>query len=158
MKASNRVIDNWYFTPQVEIKKNSETSVSIKFKPEWMGYAMAKSVWMMEKDYAQSMGCTSDMFCDKCEKEAIICLYTLLKEKFDNSSPDSTKTIDEQSKMALKTMISAVDKLIISEFVMYEILLPTFPYGANQFSEDFIYRIKDYILNVRHPKLADSGK
>jgi tetratricopeptide (TPR) repeat protein len=133
--------DDWCFNPQIDISSEGN-KVNVAFDNVWIGYAMPKAVWRYEPGYKESMGVKDNQYSTLEDKECLINLLIAIK----NSKAKTKKYQD------ITTLKKAVDKGFISEYILYEILLPEHPFAASQFSEEEINKIKDYVLTIRHSK------
>lgn len=140
-KLAKLKTDDWCFNPQVEISSEGNT-VKVSFDEAWIGYAMPKAIWRYEPGYKESMGVKENQFSTIEDKECLLNLIIALK----NSKANTKKYPD------ITNLKKAIDKGFITEYILYEILLPEHPFTASQFSEETISKIKDYILTVRHSK------
>ncbi len=128
---------DWAFTPQIKIDSVGVNDVSIAVKPDWMGYALVKAVWEYEPGYKQSMGVEEGSFSTIEEKECFIGLMTTFNKKKVKKHPE------------FKALQLAFEKEMIDEYILYEIVLPEYPFVAYQLSNDFLMGIKNYVLAVR---------
>lgn len=138
-KLAKKKSDDWCFTPQVEIAKENN-SVKIKFNENWIGYGMAKALWLYEPGYKQSMGVEENLYSSLEDRE---CLLNLMAGLINAKT--NIKKYPE-----LTTLKRAIENDYLNEYIFYEILLPDRPFVAYQLSNDFISRIKDYVLNIRY--------
>lgn len=132
---------DWCFNPQMEITSDGE-KVKIAFNEVWIGYAMPKALWKYETGYKESMGIKSNQYSTLEDKECLLNLIVALQ----NSKADYKKYPE------IVTLKKAVDKNYLSEYILFEILLPEHPFTACQFSEETINKIKDYVLTIRYLK------
>lgn len=141
LKKVKRPYKDWYFTPQVEITGLSDKEVRISMDYQWMGYALAKALWEFEPGYRQSMGAVENKFSMTEYKE---CLLTLLVG-LDNPKFKNYKKIPQ-----LKIMREAALNKHLNEYILFEVLLPEYPFAAYQLSEETIADVKDYLLTIRY--------
>lgn len=140
LKKVKRPYKDWYFTPQVEITGISEKEVGISMNNHWMGYALAKALWEFEPGYRQSMGGVENKFSMTEYKE---CFYSLLVG-LENSKANLKKMPQ------LRMMREAALGKLLDEYILFEVLLPDYPFAAYQLSEETIAGVKNYLLNVRY--------
>lgn len=140
LKKVKRPFKDWYFNPQVEIMGVSENKVRITMDMQWMGYALAKALWEFEPGYRLSMGAETDKFSITEYKE---CLYSLLVG-LENSKAKISK------KPQLNMLREAASNKHLNEYILFEVLLPEYPFAAYQFSKETMADIKDYLLNIRY--------
>jgi len=139
LKAKRDTTD-WYFNPQMEITKISDTKISVGISEKWIGYAMAKALWLYEPGYSESMGVEKGKYSTLEDKECLVSeLIALTNAK--------TKIDDDKQLLVLK---NTVDTKSFDEYILYEILLPKRPAVAYQLPQSTIEAIKNYILNVRN--------
>lgn len=138
-KLAKRKQDDWCFVPQYKIVSN-DNSVKISFNEIWLGYAMAKALWQYEPGYKQSMGVQENVYSSLEDKECLLVLIAGLI-----NSKTNIKKYPE-----LTTLKKAIERDFLNEYIFYEIVLPEHPNVAYQLSEDFISRIKEYVLTVRN--------
>lgn len=139
---AKRDTTDWYFNPQIEIKKLSDSTVSVAMDNKWVGYAMAKALWMYEPGYSESMGVPKGQHSTLEDRE---CLLALIVAQV-NAKTKINK--DPQ----LRILKEAAEKNMLDEYILYEIILPGNPSFAFQLSEKMISGIKDYVLNVRNKR------
>lgn len=144
LQKAKRDTTDWYFNPQVEFVKMSDTKVSVATDNKWIGYALTKALWLYEPGYSESMGVKP-----LAGKHSLIedreCLITLLIAL----SNAKTKIKNDPQLRILK---EAGEKDYLYEYIIYEIILPENPIYAFQLPEKTILGIKDYILNVRNKR------
>ena len=131
---------DWCFNPQVELVKTAEGKISLAMTDKWVGYAMAKALWMYEPGYRESMGVAEGRYSTIEDKECLISLLSGL----ENAKTDISK---ERQLVILR---AAADNNYLQEYILYEIVLPKTPFVAYQLSEKTILGIKDYILKFRN--------
>lgn len=131
--------DDWCFVPQVEITKENN-NVKIKFNENWIGYGMAKALWLYEPGYKQSMGVKENVYSSLEDRE---CLLNLMAGLINAK-------INIKKYPELSTLKKAIENDYLNEYIFYEIVLPDHPIVAYQLSDNFILRIKDYVLNIRY--------
>jgi len=141
-EKAKRNTEDWCFNPQVELSKISDDKISLAFSEKWTGYAMAKALWTYEPGYKESMGVLQGQYSTLEDKE---CLISLLVAQ------TNTK-INIKKDRQLKILKEAAENNHLSEYILYEIVLPQNPFAAFQLPEQTIADIKDYILNIRNSK------
>ena len=139
-EKAKRSSEDWYFNPQIDINKISETKVSIALDEKWRAYAMAKALWMFEPGYSKSMGVPEDEYSTLEDQE---CLSALLEGM-------ETSKIDITSDPQLRILKAANKNHQLDSYILYEIVLPQTPYAAYELPEKTILEIKDYILDSRN--------
>jgi len=139
-KRSYLSTNDWYFNPQVEMKKVSERKISLAFNDKWIGYAMAKALWLYEPGYSKSMGVEKGIYSTIEDRECLIALLVALENA-------KTEIKDDPQLSILK---EAAENKFLDEYILYEIVLPKTPFVACQLPEETILGIKDYILKVRN--------
>ena len=132
--------DDWYFNPQVEMKKVSDSKISLAFNEKWIGYAMAKALWSFEPGYSKSMGVGQGQYSTIEDRECLISLLVSLE--------NSKIEIDNDRQLSI--LKEAAENKFLDEYILYEIVLPKTPFVACQLPEETILGIKDYILKVRN--------
>ncbi|KAF0200979.1 MAG: hypothetical protein FD170_3011 [Bacteroidetes bacterium] len=129
--------DDWTFNPQMIIDSVGIDKVKISFNENWLGYAMAKAVWRYEPGYKESMGIKDGSFSTTEVRECLLGLMVSFDKKKLKKFPE------------FKALDMAVEKDLVNEFILYEIILPEHPFVAYQLSEEFLNSIKDYVKEVR---------
>ena len=132
--------DDWYFNPQVEMKKISDSKISLAFNEKWIGYAMAKALWSFEPGYSKSMGVEQGQYSTIEDRECLISLLVSLE--------NSKIEIDNDRQLSILKEVA--ENKFLDEYILYEIVLPKTPFVACQLPEETILGIKDYILKVRN--------
>lgn len=138
-KMAKIKVEDWCFVPQCEISKEND-KVKVAFDEYWIGFAMPKALWQFEPGYRQSMGVKEDGYSSLEDRECLLNLMASLLNAKKNF-----KKYPE-----LTTLKKAIENDYINEYIFYEIVLPEHPNVAYQLSEDFISRIKDYVLTIRY--------
>jgi len=129
--------NDWTFNPQIKFDSLAENQIEVFFHTDWLGYAIVKALWKYEPGYKESMGVSEGSFSINEEKEGFLCLIPLFDKKKLKSHPE------------FNALQLSVDNNMIDEFIFYEIVLPEHPFVAYQLSEEFINKIKDYVIEVR---------
>ena len=142
-KKGKLKIEDYYFNPQYKITQNETGGVEIKMNLDWMGYALTKAVWEFEPGYKESMGVEAGIYSSLEDKEALLVLYTGLISI-------GKKTIKKNTDF--KNLEKAIKNGYLTEFIIYEIVLPELPNVAYQLPIEQIETIKDYLLSTRHKK------
>lgn len=137
---AKRSTDEWYFNPQIEIKKKSEESISVAMDEKWSGYGMAKALWEFEPGYKESMGTNKNQHSIIEDRECLVSLLVALDNLKANIDNDTQ----------LRILKDAANNKYLDEYILYEIFLPENPMIAYELPEKTILRIKDYILNIRN--------
>jgi len=140
LKKAKRKYNDWYFTPQVELKGTLGKEATISTDSKWLGYGLSKALWEFEPGYRQSMGVDSGEISTTEYKE---CLYVMLVSM--ENSKTNIKKIPQ-----LRILREAALNKHLNEYIMYEVVLPEHPFVACQLPEESIAEIKDYLLNVRY--------
>ena len=140
-KANRDTLD-WYFNPQIELNRISENKLFVGISEKWVGYAMAKALWLFEPGYRESMGVAEGEYSIIEDKECLIALLVA----HENAKIQVTN--DTQ----LSILKEAAENKQLEEYIFYEIVLPQNPFIAYRMPEKLILVIKDYILNIRNPK------
>jgi tetratricopeptide (TPR) repeat protein len=141
LKANDRITDDWYFTPQIVLKKQENGRIHLAVNKDWMGYGMAKALWRYDPDYQKKMEVAQGSYSMQEDRES---LAVLLMAQ-ENSKTDVS---NDRQFVVLK---SAAYARFLDQYIIFELLLPKRPSIVYQLSEDMIIRIKDYILKYRHP-------
>lgn len=128
---------DWSFNPQMEIDSIGINKVSISMDINWLGYAVVKALWKYEPGYKESKGVSEGSFSTIEEKEGFVSLMTSFDKKKLKKHPE------------FRALKLALDKNMIDEFILYEIVLPDYPFVAYQFSEELIISIKNYVKEIR---------
>ena len=131
---------DWTFTPQIQIDSTGEDQVKVAYGKDWLGYALVKALWSYEPGYKESMGADENSFSIYEELEAFASLMTSFTKKKLKKNPQ------------FSALQRSIDKEMVNEFIYYEILLPEYPFVANQFPKETIESIKDYIIEIRGKK------
>jgi len=140
LKKVNKSTEDWYFNPQIEIKKNSDKSINVATDEIWAGYGLTKALWEFEPGYKESMGVKNNEHSTLEDEECLLALLTTLENKKSNIENDAQ----------LRILKEAVNKKSVDEYIFYELFLPENPFIAYQLSQETILGIKDYILNIRN--------
>ncbi len=133
---------DWSFTPQMNLIKESDTSIKIMMNDKWIGYAMPKALWLYEPGYKASMGVHEGVYSTLEDKECLVDLLVSLANSGKNYTNDPQ----------LSVLKKATDQGYFHEYLMYEVVLPDKPFVAFQLPRESIEKIKDYILKVRSRK------
>ena len=133
--------EDWYFNPQYSIAQNESGDVEIKMNLDWMGYALTKAVWEFEPGYKESMGVEKGTYSSLEEKEALIVLYTGLLNMGKKAIKKNADFINLEN---------AIENDYLTEFILYEIVLPKHPNVAYQLPKEQIENLKEYLLSTRH--------
>lgn len=134
--------NDWSFTPQMILKKESDTSIKIAVDDKWMGYALPKALWLYEPGYKTSMGVREGEYSTLEDKECLVDLLVALANSGKNYKNDPQ----------LSVLKKATDQGYFHEYIMYEVVLPDKPFVAFQLPVASLVKIKDYILKVRSGK------
>jgi len=134
--------EEWTFVPQYNLTKSKDNKVTIYFSEYWMGYAITKAVWKYEPDYRTNMGETDSTISILEEKEALVSLMIGLS---------NTKKAFRQFP-EFKALKEAFENKFVEEFILYEIILPEYPYVALQIPTNFVESVCDYTMTVRGGK------
>jgi len=140
-KEKKLKIEDGYFNPQYNIAQKESGVVEIKMNIDWMGYALTKAVWEFEPGYKESMGVEKGTYSSLEDKEALIVLYNGLLN-------NGKKTIQKNTDFI--NLVKAIENDYLTEFILYEIVLPEHPEVAYQLRKEQIENIKDYLLTIRH--------
>ena len=133
--------ESWSFTPQIKIVHAQKNTISLYYDPAWIGYCLVKAIWEFEPGYKEFMGVNKNDYTIFEEKEAIINLYlTASKDK---------KNLKKQP---FKALVEAVNKKMLDEFIIYEIMLVKYPKLAYNLPDDLIRAIAEYVISVRGGK------
>ena len=133
---------DWSFTPQMIIKKESDSSIKIAMNDKWIGYAMPKALWLYEPGYKASMGVPENEYSTLEDKECLVDLLVTLTNSGKNYKNDPQ----------LSVLKKATDQGYFHEYLMYEVVLPDKPFVAFQLPKESIVKMKEYILKVRSGK------
>ena len=136
-KINKLEFHDWPFNPQYKIDSLDVNKVRIAFETEWLGYALVKALWQYEPGYSESMGVEAGSFSTLEYKECLLAVMSSFDKKKIKNHPE------------FKAMQLALDKKMITEFILYEIVLPDHPFVAYQLSEQSIKDIKDYVILAR---------
>lgn len=132
--------EDWCFNPQMELSRISDSKISISINEKWTGYAMAKALWSFEPGYRESMGVTKGKYTTIEDQECLIAEIIGLENAKIEIGNDRQLVILKQT----------AGKKFLDAYILYEILLPQFPYTAYQLPKKTILNIKDYILEIRN--------
>ena len=139
-EKSGRDTTDWCFQPQMQISKSTD-KITIATSKKWMGYALAKALWLYEPGYRKSMGVTGNVSTLE-EKECLFSLLVALK---------NAKT-DTKNDPALYTLQNAVKHKEFNAYLLYEVMLPRYPIIASQLPKSTLLEIRDYVLKTRNKK------
>ena len=64
--------NEWRFIPQIKLKQQDSTNMSVAYANGWEGYAIAKAVWAFEPNHSETMGEVFGAPSMVQEKEALI--------------------------------------------------------------------------------------
>lgn len=142
-KEKKLKIEDWYFNPQYKIAQKESGVVEVKMNIDWMGYALTKAVWEFEPGYKESMGVKKGTYSSLEDKEALLVLYSGLLNNGKKAIQKNTDFIN---------LGKAIENDYLTEFILYEIVLPEHPEVAYQLQKEQIEKIKDYLLSTRHKK------
>ncbi|HNW81350.1 MAG TPA: hypothetical protein PKG52_00510 [bacterium] len=135
--------DDWYFTPLIEIVQSDKNKVTLTtYGSEWLYYGMCRLVWEYEPGYRDKRlkrNSEKILFSSIEIKECLVYL------SFQQKVSEKEKTTNKQ----ILTLMNAFNKKQVSEFVMYEILLPENPIIALTSPKEKTQKIVDYFINTR---------
>lgn len=138
-KAKKDTTD-WYFNPQVKIKKSADSTIDVQVANTWMGYGLCKALWLYEPGYRESMGAKLGQYAMIEDRECLITQYA------GNLSSKSELKKDPQ----LLVLKNAVEKYYLDEYLLFDVILPNYPHVAYQLTEKNILKISEYIKAVRN--------
>jgi tetratricopeptide (TPR) repeat protein len=141
-KSANIKRREFQFNPQIKLEKLKNDSVLVAFEQIWMSYAMVKAVWEFEKGYKESMGVKNNNYSTTEEIEALEILYTSLKK---------TET-DCSNIPALDVMVKSIEEKMLSQYVMYEIMLVKHPIIVYTLPREQIDKLVEYVVKFRTVK------
>lgn len=143
-KSCGLKVEDWVFNPQYKLEKTGDNQVVISAAPAWLAYAMAKALWTYEPGYAASRGkpASAGLY-SREEEEALAAEYGYLSSQ----PPEQFKDYPD-----LNVLKRAIEAGKISEYVIYEVLLPQYPRLAFELPPDIIDSLKQYVLEVRIEK------
>ena len=131
----------WCFEPQVLMYRKDDMHVTLKVRPSWFGWGMAKAAWKFEPGYRQaSGGAPVGQYNMTEDKECLATLAFTL-------SNDTSREWDQQPELA--ALHKAFMGKMFEEYLLYEIVLPKFPVVVYQLSRSQLDEIKNYLLDVR---------
>ena len=145
LQKNGYTYDNqWQFEPDYIIFPDTvQQTIVIAAKDFWLSYALYKAVWNYEPGYRfikESQEVTDYLF----QEEMEAALGTFLSfSQLDYAQPPKVMTVLGQ----------AIDNRMLEEYVMYEILLPRQPELAHLLTEEFLVRLRRYVLQLRCQKL-----
>ncbi len=146
-KAAERDSSLWFFTPQYELTKTGVNQVDIYFNSNWVGYAFTKALWEYEPDYKANFRKKYNKSAEEteifAEKECLIDELIGLK----NAKADLKDDVQ------LKVLSEAANDNKFEAFFLFEYLLPSNPHLIYVQSEKVHKMLKEYILDIRNPKL-----
>lgn len=133
---------DWAFGPRYEIDSTGDKHISIKCDTtymEWLSYALCKALWAYEPGYRDSMlvGVNEEPLVVE-EKECFLSVLAVI----ENSGKPTQDPILQTAQKAL-----AAGKF--TEFVVYDVILPSHPNFVFKLPRAFIQSIPDYILTCR---------
>jgi tetratricopeptide (TPR) repeat protein len=128
----------WRFNPQFE-HNLEDTMVKLKYQPVWQGWALCDAFWQYEADPLQGLNkeyTYSELF---RTRECLSCLlYTMRMNK---------KEIDKEPQLNGLWLAAQSDQL--SNFLIFEIMLPKEPELAFQLSKQRVASLISYIKLTR---------
>lgn len=141
-KANKLKTPNWVFNPQYKMDSIAPKKVKLEVNEDWMAYALPKALWKYEPGYSESMGQPDGSYTILEERESLIGLIVLLDKK------------KKKKKMApaMKVLEKSLDEKFITEYILYEIMLPQYPMLASQLPKELLERTADYVLKMRGEK------
>ncbi len=146
-KAAKHESDLWNFTPQYELMKTGVNQVNVYMHKDWIGYAAAKAMWEYEPNYKANFRKKYNKSVEETEffeeKECLIDQLLTLKNA-DNDFKDDVQ---------LRVLSEAANEDKFEMFFLFECLLPSNPHLIYAQSEKVHKMLKDYILDIRNPKL-----
>lgn len=145
--AEKKYSPRWAFEPQYYIDQEEVgDTVLIVADGIWLTYGMYKAVWNFEEDYVfikSQQEVTDYLFYE--EMEAALGTYMAY---------ENMKETDQRNFPAMRALESSLDKEMLEEYIMYEILLVDRPTVASYLTKPFLKRIMSYIFTVRSQDFA----
>ncbi len=138
-KKAGKKLPDWCFVPQIRIESEDSQHIAIMYSDAWLGYALGKAVWNFEPGYKQSMGVGANMYSLTEELECIVLLYSGLE----------TQKKKVRKRPEFQTLAEAIDRDMLTEYILYEIMLPEYPEIAYRLDSSLIASIRDYLLEIR---------
>ena len=131
----------WFFHPQYQINKVTDKAIEIKTSIDWIPYAIAKALWTYEPGYREKM--IKGQHAPRAFEEYECISGVILSEE------DKTKTEQQKSPPSIQAMLKAYNNDFLTEYILYEIMLPQNPAYAYFFSKKQLNKVKKYILKTR---------
>jgi hypothetical protein len=135
LKPAGLTWNDWAFNPQYQLEGEGNT-IALRYTGVWLGYAIGKAVQRYE-DKQPEDGRQEDVVGK--EKECIIGLAIGL------TGDDVKKQVKDEFALLTK----AIDKKMIDEFILYEIILPQYPQVARQLPQALLNNIRNYLIQVK---------
>lgn len=129
--------NDWRFVPQIELKQQDSTNMSVAYASGWEGYAIAKAVWAFEPSHSEKMGQVFGVPSMVQEKEALIAFY--LTYEVGNKKLSKAPFV--------KAFNYAVEHKQVDAFILYEIFLVEEPALAYQLSVDNFMYLSEYVID-----------
>lgn len=149
-KEYNKSYSIWQFVPQCNIKKTKKT-VYIETDKTWLGYAVAKAVREYEPGYStKNKADKKTVKIDTSEEKEYLLNFITASAEIDSSDSQQRyfKPKANVTDPAAITLIKAVNKRMLTEYILYEIWLPKKPiliYGLPRKSLEGLVK---YVLEV----------
>jgi tetratricopeptide (TPR) repeat protein len=140
---------NWSFRPKMYVYKDGETVV-VAADGIWLTYGMYKAVWEYDSDYQyikEQQAVTDYLFHQEMEAT----LGTFMTHS-------SLKGDDKRNYPAMEAFGNCLDRSLVEEFVMYEIMLVNSPSIAYHLTDTFMAKLCEYIQSVRLFDYANTKK
>ncbi len=141
-QKNNILYPFWTFDPMYKITKDEKNEIHVGYqKTPWLAYGLCKAAWEHEPSYKKNMD--ANLMRDPRMMEEKECLlsaviaYESMEDEEKNRFPE------------IVALITASEKEMIDEFVIYEIWSRKNPLMLLQTDRDILNKIENYLLEVR---------
>lgn len=128
---------NWVFVPQIKYKAG-KSDVQMIIKQQYTGYAMAEALWLYDDDYRKT----------KEDPDNPLNLNKITECLASHSAVFSKIPWYGETDEG-KSLRTALEKKMFTEFIYYEVILPSHPYEVHKLSEERINKLANYIMTAR---------
>ncbi|HAD82332.1 MAG: hypothetical protein A2509_09250 [Candidatus Edwardsbacteria bacterium RIFOXYD12_FULL_50_11] len=150
-KKYNKEYNIWRFVPQCNIRKNKKT-VYIETDETWLGYAVAKAVREYEPGYStKNKADKKTVKIDTSEEKEYLLNFITANAEIDSSDSQQRyfKPKANVTDPAAITLIEAVNKGMLNEYIIYEMWLPKNPIIIYGLPRESLEGLVKYVLEVR---------
>lgn len=150
-KNFNKEYSIWKFVPQCNIRKNKKTIV-IETDETWLGYAVAKAVREYEPGYStKNKADKKTVKVDTSEEKEYLLNFITANAEIDSSDSQQRyfKPKANVTDPAAITLIEAVNKRMLTGYIIYEVWLPKKPILIYGLPRETLDQLVKYVLEVR---------